>query len=150
MKLIIQNSFTNEFLPGCEFTVVDIDKGLTGVITARGKAFRRLMVGDSSLWQARYWDWRPVCINSFESLDAVVPAEGGSFFEEWIERNDGWVVVEDLAIPEAAVVRTDCQTMTIGVNGKEIEIGWVFNLKDSPDVIRTAAVNFSKLKARIR
>ncbi len=149
MKLILQNHCDNEFLPGCEWTVVDLDPDLMGVIETRGKAFRQMKAKDDSLWQTRFWDWRPTCINAFEALDAVVPKDASMSFNEWIEDADGWVLVDALVIPDKEIVSTDLRTMTIGVDGKDIEVGWVCNLKDGPDIIRTAVVNFSQLRERI-
>ena len=135
------NTFSNEFLPGCDYTVVDIDGALMDLIAARGETFRNLKARDSSLWQLRFWDWRPCCFNSFDTLDAMVPTAADSDFVGWIEKSGGWVVVGDVMIPENVIICTDCQTMTIMAEGGDVEVRWVFNLKDSAEVIRTVGVN---------
>lgn len=147
--MILRNSCPNEFTPGCEWTVVDIDAGLIRVIEQRGRAFREVQAKDDSLWQARYWDSRPVCFNSSEALDALVPEVSGMDFDGWNEDSGGWVVLGDLVIPDGQIVSTDLRTMTIGTEGDDIEVGWVFNLKDCAEVIRTAVVNLSELTRRL-
>ena len=148
MQLILQNTSANEFLAGCEYTVVDIDGDLIGTIAARGGAFRKFLAADPSLWQLRFWDWRPGCINHFAGLDDL-PDAAGTPFDGWIEEQGGWAVVGSLPVPDEAVVSTDCQTMTISADGPVTEVGWVYHLKDSPEIVRTAAVPFPELERRI-
>ena len=70
-------------------------------------------------------------------------------FGEWIAGNGGCVIVDRLVIPDTDIVSTDCRTMTIAADGPDIEIGWVHNLKDSPNVITIAGVNLGALTEQI-
>ena len=71
MKLLLQNHCSNEFLPGCDATVVDIDDGLVALAMKRAEAFRQLAKADPSLSAVRYWDDHPACINDGPALLAA-------------------------------------------------------------------------------
>ena len=142
MKLLIQNTCANEFLPGCEYTVVDVDAALMATVAARTRAFMRALADDRSLWQARWWDSRPVCFSAFDGLDGLAR---GCPFDQWIEDGGGWVLVGDLAVPDREIVATDCQAMTLTAAVAIVEVGWVYQVKETPEVIRTAGVDLRLL-----
>lgn len=145
MKLIMQNTCANELPSGCEYTVVEVDAELARLIAARTQMLHRSQQHDQSLWQFRYWDWRPQCINDCEELDTHVPSGCEMAFAEWIEAQDSWVLLHDIALPDSALVRSDCQMMTLTLNGDTPEVGWVYHLHSGPEVIRTAGVDLRKL-----
>lgn len=149
MMLILQNTISNEFLPGCEFTAVKVDVVLIGQLGRRMQAFHRMQVEDESLWQHRFLDFRPTCFNSFTGLNDAVTGHAGRPFEEWIEESEGWVLVDQLVVPGDRIVSTDCHQMTITDGDDDALFGWVYQLKDTSEIIRTAEISLRRMGDRL-
>jgi hypothetical protein len=143
MKLLLRNHSSDEFLPGCEYTLVDLDPELMALIARRAETCRRIHQEDGSLTAIRYWDARPVCINSTAEIEQVVVGDEETSLEDLMDEQGGWTVLADLNPPDGDIVETDCQRMVLLVEGDEVEFGWVFLVGDVE--VRTDAVKLSAL-----
>ena len=137
MILLMRNT-VNEFVPGCDYTVVRIDPALIESIAARKKQLIAMKMADASLAEVRFWDASPECIGS---LDPEAPD-----IEDALERGDGWAVVEDDALGSFDAASADSTQMVIVASDSPI-VAWAYRVGSEP--IRTIDVPLADLKRRL-
>jgi len=139
MKLILQNSCVNEFLPGCDFTVVNMDFALVAVIAKRVAVCQAMLDADRSLAELRYWDASPQCIGS------LVPSME-SAIEHDLDQGGGWAVLDEDSLGSFKEAHADCTHMVI-VACDSPAVAWSYRIGSEP--IRTVDVPLADLVARL-
>ncbi len=137
--ILLMRNHVDEFVPGCDYTAVNMDSALVETITQRAASCRLMRVRDSSLAELRYWDASPRCIGS------LVPAMEATI-EEALERGGGWAVMGDGAISSFSEARADCTHMVIVACDSPI-LAWSYRIGSEP--IRTVDVPLADLVARL-
>jgi hypothetical protein len=138
MMLVVRNH-VGEFVPGCEHTVVRIDADVVNVIARRAAACRAMCAVDPSSAEVRFWDDRPVCV---ESPDP----EREEHVEHALDRDDGWSVLEDELVGTFGAARIDVTQMVIGA-GNPPTVAWAYRVGSEP--VRTFDVPLPELGCRL-
>lgn len=147
MILLMRNHCSNEFLPGCEITVVEIDAGLLASIRRRADAFLKLKAEDASLSAVRWHDGGSACADATEALTTAVTGDPDADLADWLEERGGWAVVPDLDLPPGSLANIDCPRMVVTANGDEAEVGWVYRV--GSDEVVTAGASVHELEERV-
>ena len=106
MILLMRNT-VNEFVPGCDLTLVRVDAALVGIVAQRARQCARARQEDRSLAELRFWDQSPQCILMW--LEAGAADAAGKA----LQTGDGWAVLGDDALGSFEAANVDCTQMAI-------------------------------------
>jgi hypothetical protein len=138
MILLMKNQ-VNEFVPGCDWTAVQVDRPLVEAIAARACLCRQWRKADGSLAELRFWDANPQCIESPDPETAEAS-------EDALNGGDGWAVLDDNALGTFEAAHADCTQMTISL-GEESSVSWACRVGSEP--IRTVDVPLAELGRKL-
>lgn len=138
MILLMRNQ-VGEFVPGHDYTAVNLDAALVKAIAARIASSKKMRLTDGFVAEIRYWDASPRCIASPdpETVEAI---------EEAPDQDDGWVLLDDGALGSFEEAKTDCTLMAI-VAAESPSVAWVYRVGSEP--VRTVDVPLAELAARL-
>ena len=139
MILVMRNQVLNEFIPGHDYTVVNLDTALVKAIAARIAAGKTMHLTDGFMAEVRYWDASPECVGSLdpETVESI---------EEALDAGDGWAILDDDALGSFEEAKSDCTLMAI-VASNEPAIAWAYRVGSEP--IRTVDVPLAGLADRL-
>lgn len=147
MKLLLRNHCSNEFLPGCECTVVQVDQELLDLVARRAESFRQLRLEDTPLAGIRWWDGRPRCFSVDEAMAARITGDREAQIEDWLEERGGWALLPDLDVPDEILADTDCARMVACAGRLGVEVGWTCRV--GSDEVWTDGVDVRDVLGRI-
>ena len=134
MTLLMRNH-VGEFVPGCDWTAVKVDRSLAELIAARACLCRQWRKADASLAELRFWDASPRCIGTPDpdAEEAIGDA---------LTQGDGWAVLGDDSLGSHELASADCTLMVVSV-GEEPGVSWAYRVGSEP--VRTVAVPLAEL-----
>ena len=137
--ILLMRNHVDEFVPGCGYTAVRIDRRLVETVARRAAACRAMLDGDPSLADASYWDTGPRCMQP-RGADA---ADG---IERTLDHGDGWAVVDDAVVDGLEAVACDCTLMTLCL-GSGTTVLWDYRVGSEP--VQTVDVPLDELGRRL-
>ncbi len=137
--ILLMKNHVNEFVPGCDYTVVSVDAALVEMIAKRAASCLAMRSADGSLAELRYWDASPQCVG-------LPDPETAEPIEDALEEGDGWAVLDDGALGEVELAHADCTLMVI-VASDAPAIAWSYRVGSEP--IRTIDVPLCELGRRL-
>ncbi len=132
-------NLANEFVPGCDYTVVRLDIALVALVAKRAAACRDVRSADGSLAELLYWDASPECVGSPDP-------EKAESIEDALERGGGWTLLDDAGLGSFEPAKVDCTRMAVSA-GDEPSVAWSCRVGSEP--VRTIDVPLRGLGLRL-
>lgn len=137
--ILLMRNHVGEFVPGCDYTAVRIDKCLVEAVARRAARCRAMLDDDPSLADAGYWDSRPRCMQP-SGTDVIED------IEDALDEGDGWAVMDDAVLDGLEAVACDCMLMTISLGGGT-SVLWDYRVGSEP--VQTVDVGIKELAGRL-
>lgn len=138
--ILLMRNHANEFVPGCDLTLVRMDAALVGIIADRARQCARAEREDRALAELRFWDPSPTCILLWVGGDVAEAVE------QALEEGDGWAVLDDGALGPFEAAHADCTQMAISASSAPA-ISWSYRVGSEP--IRTYAIPLDGLATKL-